>query len=262
MKPTVKFAIRHAAIISAALIAAFTNASAGDRPEVAEIDWDDKLGLLQVDTEEFFGQRISVRCLARGPNAPAPAIHGSDVYPSDNAICPAAMHAGKVDAKGGTVTVQLNPGAQSYASADRNGVKSSARPATPRSIVFIGDGENADADAVRAKYRPVLDWDARFTQTGLARLQLVGQRFAFTCPPAPQTMLARRIVGTDKYAYATVVCQAGVHAGVITEDGGDVIVQMEPKDMALVGSIRNGVETVNGPSGERSLTFVAAGDQR
>lgn len=255
---------KHLAALSGAalgVVAALTSAAAGERPEVAQIDWDDKLSLFQIDKEDFYGQRLTVRCPARGPKAPAAAIHGSGVYPSDNPICPAALHAGRIGVEGGAVTVQLNPGAAAYEGAERNGVKSASRPATARSIVFIGGGGDAEADAVRAKYRPVLDWDARFTQTGLAQLNMIGQRFAFTCPKAPERMLARRIVGTDKYAYATVVCQAAVHAGVITPEGGDVLVQMEPKDLALVGSIRNGVETFNGPSGERSLTFVAADQQ-
>lgn len=255
---------QRAAISGAALslVAALSGvAAAGERPEVAQIDWDDKLSLFQIDKEEFFGQRLTVRCPALGPKAPAAAVHGSGVYPSDNPICPSALHAGKIGVAGGEVTVQLNPGAAAYEGSERNGVESASRPATARSIVFVGGGDDVEADAVRAKFRPLLDWEARFTQTGLAQLNLIGQRFAFTCPKAPERMLARRIVGTDRYAYASVVCQAAVHAGVITPEGGDVLVQMEPKDLALIGSIRNGVETVNGPSGERSLTFVAAGQQ-
>ena len=53
-----------------------------------------------------------------------PDIHGTDVYPSNAPVCAAARHAGRIDAGGGTVTVQLNPGADEYPGSTRNGVTS------------------------------------------------------------------------------------------------------------------------------------------
>ena len=53
-----------------------------------------------------------------------------------------------------------------------------------------------------------------------------------------------------------MICRAAVHAGKITTDGGLVTVQMDSGNKRLVGSIRNGIETKDGPSGIRALTFV------
>jgi hypothetical protein len=48
---------------------------------------------------------------------------GSDVYTNDSTICTAAVHAGKITAeRGGIVTIELQPGQESYHGSQRNGV--------------------------------------------------------------------------------------------------------------------------------------------
>ncbi|MDJ0592317.1 MAG: hypothetical protein QNJ72_20375 [Pleurocapsa sp. MO_226.B13] len=42
----------------------------------------------------------------------------------------------------------------------------------------------------------------------------------------------------------------------ITLDGGIVTVQLDPGGSNLVGSIRNGIETKDGQSADRSISFV------
>ena len=69
-------------------------------------------------------------------------------------------------------------------------------------------------------------------------------------------MRPRRVVGTDSYDFKAMVCRAAVHAGAITTDGGFVDVQMDPGKKKLVGSIRNGIETKNGQSAFRTISFV------
>ncbi|HIC81268.1 MAG TPA: hypothetical protein EYP07_09930, partial [Kiloniellaceae bacterium] len=67
----------------------------------------------------------------------------------------------------------------------------------------------------------------------------------------------RRVVGTDSYAFNSIVCLAAVHAGKITTaEGGMVNVQIDPGMKKLVGSIRNGVETKNGSGGHTTISFV------
>ena len=99
-------------------------------------------------------------------------------------------------------------------------------------------------------------WDTKFTATGFANRDLVGQRFTFNCPTAPSNFRPRLIYGTDSYAFHSRVCQAAVHAGKITKDGGMVTVQLDPGVANLVGSIRNGIETKDGQSSDRSISFV------
>ncbi len=224
--------------------------------QVPEIDWDTSLVHFQFDADKFIGQRFTAKCpeLTRGDLDST--VYGTDVYPSDNTICVAALHAGKIDKAGGAVTVQLNPGAEAYSGSSRNGVETADLPATPRSFVFVDETSAAAADQVRLDYIPRLEWDTKFTATGFAHKQLLGQRFTFKCPAAPSDMRPRRVVGTDSYDFKAIVCRAAVHAGAITTDGGFVNVQMDPGKKKLVGSIRNGIETKNGQSAFRTISFV------
>ena len=229
--------------------------AAAASPPIPEIEWDTSIVKFQFDSDKFLGQRLTVKCPPRSVRDPMETLYGTDVYPSNMPICVAALHAGAIPAKGGKVTVQLNPGANSYAGSSRNGITSQDLPATPRSIVFVR-GPNAPLDATQRKYMPRLKWDTKFTATGLANRKLVGQRFAFLCPAAPDGLRPRRIVGTDRYEFHTRVCVAAVHAGKITMEGGAVVVQLNEGVPRLKGSIRNGVESHDGPGGSRTLTFV------
>ncbi|MEM6943146.1 MAG: LCCL domain-containing protein [Pseudomonadota bacterium] len=101
-----------------------------------------------------------------------------------------------------------------------------------------------------------LDWDTKFTSTGLADRKLIGHVFPFYCPPAPARLTPRHLTGSDRYAFHIVVCRAGVHAGRITLDGGNLKVRMEDGNVRLTGSTRNGITTHDGPSGIRTVVFV------
>ena len=229
--------------------------AAAASPPIPEVEWDTSIVKFQFDSDKFVGQRLTVKCPPRSVRDKMEAIYGTDVYPSDTPICVAAVHAGATAAKGGQVTIQLNPGAKSYSGSSRNGITSQDLPATQRSIAFVR-GPNASLDATQREYMPRLKWDTKFTATGLANRNLVGQRFAFLCPPAPDGMRPRRIVGTDRYEFHTRICVAALHAGKITTEGGPVLVQLNEGVPKLKGSIRNGIESHDGPGGSRTLTFV------
>lgn len=59
---------------------------------------------------------------------------GTDVYTVDSSICVAAVHAGKIPASGGRVTITMRPGRASYAASTRNGVTSESWGAWPCSF--------------------------------------------------------------------------------------------------------------------------------
>lgn len=224
---------------------------------VPEIEWNTTLKKYQFDADKFLGQRFSAKCPPRTIRDKDDPVYGTDVYPSNNPICVAAAHAGKIAPEdGGLVTVQLNPGAESYAGSSRNGIATADLPGTPRSMVFVDFADSAAADEVQRPYLPRLKWDTKFTATGFANKNLIGQRFSFDCPSAPNNMRSRRVSGTDSYAFHSIVCRAAVHAGKITTDGGLVTLQIDPGMQKLVGSIRNGIETKDGPGGHRTISFV------
>ncbi|MCG8691519.1 MAG: hypothetical protein MI806_09955 [Minwuiales bacterium] len=246
-----------AAVVAAVALSLGGEAVAQDdsRP-VPEIDWKASLKKFQFDHEKFVGQRFTAKCLPTSTRQKFKSIYGTNVYPSNNSLCTAALHAGKIDLEGGIVTVQLNPGAESYAGSSRNAIDSGDLPATQRSIVFIDETTPPEIDEILVSHAPRIDWETQFTKTGLAYRQLVGQRFTFNCHPAPQNMRERIVVGTDVYEYSSLVCRAAVHAGKMTTAGGLVTVQMGPRQKELVGSIRNGIESQDGSGRNNTISFV------
>ena len=226
-----------------------------DSPAIPQIEWDTTLRKFQFDADRFIGQRLTVIC----PPAPAgqsfEGLYGTDAYPSDSSLCIAALHAGQITKEGGRVTVQLNPGESAYTASTRNGVPSSDRPETARSITFIDASASAADDKTRLANIPLITWETRFTRTGFAHRHLVGQRFTFRCPPAPHDLRSRIVYGTDSYDFSSIICLAALHAGKITKDGGIVTVQMDAGVPELVGSIRNGVETKS-KRGKRSFDLL------
>lgn len=232
------------------------NAAADDVvATIPEVEWNTPISFFQIDSEKYIGQRLTVECPPRTVRDTDEPIFGTDIYTSDSPICVSAVHAGAVETSGGAVTLQVMPGADGYTGIFRNGVTSSDRPATDRAIAFLG-GRPEDIDTVRYAYIPRIDWDTKFTRTGLANRDLLGQEFAFFCPEAPAKMTPRRVIGTDRYAFDSIICRAAVHAGHITLAGGPVVLRMEPGTLNLYGSTRNGIETDNGQSSVRTVIFL------
>lgn len=254
---------RHFKMIAAAAVtslslsaAAAGTALAEEGPGVPELEWNTTLKKFQFDNDKFIGQRFSAVCPPRSIRDEDDAVYGTDVYPSNNPICVAALHAGKITTDGGPVTVQLNPGEESYVGSSRNDIDSASLPGTPRAMVFVDQTDTTAVDAAQEPYIPRLKWDTKFTRTGFAYKQLLGQRFTFNCPAAPKGKKLRRISGTDSYAFNSTICVAALHAGKISQDGGLVHLQMDPGMDKLVGSIRNGVESKDGSGGHRTVSFV------
>ncbi|WP_193369451.1 LCCL domain-containing protein [Pelagibius marinus] len=253
-------ALAAASTVGLTLALSFANGAAAQSqsPMVPELEWNTPLKHFQMDSDKFVGQRFTAKCPPRSLRDEDEAIQGTDAYPSTNPICVAALHAGEITTDGGLITLQLNPGLESYQGSERNGIASADLPGTKRSIVFVNAKTAAAADAAQQPYIQRIDWNTKFTSTGLANKDLVGQQFTFNCASAPAGKKLRRISGTDSYAFASFVCVAALHAGKITTDGGLVTVQMDPGKDKLVGSIRNGVESKDGPGGHTTISFVDA----
>lgn len=224
-------------------------------PQPPTIDWDTTINHFQVDDEKFVGQRLRVSCPELTVRDTPGAVFGTDLYASDSSICAAALHAGAVSEVGGKATLQIMPGTVTYRGEDRHGVSSLDRPETARAIAFV-PSMGTEIAAAQSTYAPRIDWDTKFTRTGLANRDLLGQTFTFKCPAAPADMRPRRVVGTDRYAFDSMICRSAVHAGQIDLAGGFVTLRMDPGSKDLIGSTRNGIETKDGGSVVRTIMFV------
>jgi hypothetical protein len=82
------------------------------------------------------GQQFTFVCPANG--SLSNTVWGNDIYSDDSSICAAAVHAGLISIQdGGEVTIQIRAGADSYASTERNGVRTRGYGVWPGSFVFV-----------------------------------------------------------------------------------------------------------------------------
>ncbi len=96
----------------------------------ARITW----GTNAVELRGKNGQRFTYTC----PSGSGGSVWGTDIYTDDSSICNAALHAGLINSgSGGTVTIEIRPGQQSYTGSSRNGVGSASYAAWYGSYVFI-----------------------------------------------------------------------------------------------------------------------------
>lgn len=89
------------------------------------------------DKATDMGSHVTFACSANGA---AGSVWGSGPYTADSSVCTAAVHSGLITfEKGGTVVVEIAPGADSYAGTTANGVKTSEYGRFNTSFIFPAD---------------------------------------------------------------------------------------------------------------------------
>jgi hypothetical protein len=179
------------------------------------------------------GQTFTLACSSGGA---ARSVWGSDIYTADSSICTAAVHSGLITyQQGGDVTIELRPGRSIYGCSERNGVTTGAYGSYARSFVFKKPDTEAVVREVEAQ-TPVL-WNTSATMVSSEN----GKTYKFKCPANGKPGM---VWGTDIYTVDSSICNAAVHAGMLTmENGGSVEIEVQPGESTYKGSTRNGVKT-------------------
>lgn len=174
------------------------------------------------------------------------SVWGSNPYTTDSAICPAAVHAGKITSgKGGAVTIQIQPGAASYQGSARNGVGSQRWAAYDSSFSFEIDQSLEARPGER-----IASWTTNAKEHDGA----AGQSFTYVCSKGGT--LGASVWGTDLYTTDSAICPAAVHAAKITPDeGGTVTILIRRGAASYPGSARNGVGSQRWGAYEWSFSF-------
>lgn len=103
--------------------------TSGPAQSAGTVDW-------STNATRFRGQNgTRVTYVCPGPGS-ARTVWGTDLYTDDSSVCTAGVHAGRLTLGGGSVTIELRPGASGYVGSARNGVTSSNYGSWSGSFVF------------------------------------------------------------------------------------------------------------------------------
>jgi hypothetical protein len=184
-------------------------------------------------------------------------LWGTDVYTGDSGICRAGIHAGVIPTTGGVVTVQVQPGRPAYRGSARYGIESNDYGTYGSSFqVFMPQGQPAAAApppppppaAVQPAYMPpqpatvssqVIEAGCSFNATQIR--DQIGTAHMVSCPPG--CAAHGGLWGTDVYTGDSGICRAAIHSGLISPNGGSVVVVTEPGRPAYRGSVRYGIQS-------------------
>jgi hypothetical protein len=149
------------------------------------------------------------------------SVWGTDYYTDDSNACRAAVHAGAIPASGGDVTVTIEPGRSSYTASTRNGITTSSWTAW--------DGSFSVRSRVALTPCASYSFGSYRGQNGL--------RIRCSCPSGN----TGSIWGTDLYTDDSHACTAAVHAGALTQAGGNVTVVIRPGQSSYASTQRYGI---------------------
>jgi len=214
--------------------------SAPPAPEAAPVD-DDQLiqAGCTFNGSQIKGEPGSLHRVSCPPGCDKAAqIFGTEEYTADSPVCVAAMHVGALSDGGGEVTVRVEPGRPAYRGSKRNGIASRDWGAYRGSFRFESVAVAAAAPVVAA---PVVI-EAGCSFHGNEIHGDAGSVHRVSCP-AGCNEGTPMVWGSDPYTGDSPICTAAIHAGLITEQGGQVTVLLDEGKPAYRGSKRNGVRS-------------------
>ncbi|HOS91312.1 MAG TPA: LCCL domain-containing protein [Prolixibacteraceae bacterium] len=213
--------------------------------EVIEGSWTMQASSFRKQT----GKQITIQFPAGGTLSNR--IWGTDLYTDDSSVGTAAVHAGLITVKeGGTVTIEMRPGAQEYEGTLRNGVTSKTWGPFPGSFVFVESYTSAPRIESES-----LTLRGNWGMTAELLRGENGRQFTISFPPGGT--LSEYVWGKGTYTDHSNIASAAVHAGLITpEKGGTVTVEIRPGQDYYEGSYANEVYSRDYEAFEGSFVFV------
>ncbi|MEM6427470.1 MAG: LCCL domain-containing protein [Cyanobacteria bacterium P01_D01_bin.128] len=120
-------------------------------------------------------------------------------------------------------------------------------PPVSQPIVSTAGLVIAQADSPTTR---IADW----SETAAEYQGQVGRQIRYSCIPNGSLS---SVWGTDIYTDDSSICSAAVHAGLINQSqGGNVIIEIAPGEIAYEGTTRNGVTSTEWGRWDGSFVFV------
>lgn len=197
------------------------------------------------------GESIPFQCPPKGR---AGSVWGSGPYTDDSSVCTAAVHAGLITlAAGGEVKITVSQGQDSYPASQRHGVRTSAFQRFSGSFYFKRAAPTPVEGARPTVSRPFV---ATWSTSPAKQRNKLGRRFEYRCPP---NGTGTNVWGSGPYTLDSSVCNAAVHAGVITrKKGGRVTIEITKGHSQYAGSSRHGVTTSRWKAFHTSFRIIGA----
>ncbi|MBV1799372.1 LCCL domain-containing protein [Siccirubricoccus sp. G192] len=208
--------------------------------------------------EAFRGTTEPLACTCPPEATERGSVWGMDVYTDDSSICRAAIHAGLLGRRGGTVTLLPEPGRRAYPGSTRNGVQSQNYGPWQGSFRFRPDPARQQAQAQPQTPPP----PAAPSQCPDNFEAYKHETDPLVCTCTELAAAQGAVWGTDLYTSDSAICRAALHAGRITRRGGLVTALPEPGRRAYPGTTRNGVQSQNYGPWDGSFRFGGEAPQQ
>lgn len=187
------------------------------------------IALTEAESASGFSRQIGrrLRFICPAIATPNTEVWGTDVYANQSVVCTAAIHAGVLPmGQAGIVSIVIGEGGP-FAGSERHDVRTRDYGNRDYSYTFDRGTEPA-----------AIDWSTN----ALRMPQGFDQPMTVICPPAQKTDAF--IWGTDTYITDSAICVAAVHGGVITLEGGAVVVTRTPGLDSYTASMRHGMSSI------------------
>ena len=140
-----------------------------------------------------------------------------------------------------------------------NKIKTNFKVVLASMAIAIGAGswQSVNAQSYRDEI-PEIGWTSRLTSMGLDKTDNVSKVYDFYCQPAAEKFSHAPIWGTNTYTVNSGICSAAVHAGMISQSGGVVSVELMPGREFYTGSSKN--EVVSQDRSGTALSFAFVGE--
>ena len=118
-------------------VAVSTIGEAPDSGEAAESAGDVSWTTTAAEFSGRNGDNVEYDC---PPDGAPYTVWGTELYTDDSSVCTAAVHAGAITLeRGGAVTIEIQPGSDSYDGSEDNGITTLDYAAWPGSFVILTD---------------------------------------------------------------------------------------------------------------------------
>lgn len=183
-----------------------------------------------------------IECSCSAMAVTAGSVWGSGPYTTDSGACRAARHAGAVPSRGGVVRFEMVAGLARHPGSTRNGVQS--MDYGPWATSFLASAPGAPPSPAAA-----------VEQCPDSMLAFAGSDEVLRCA-CPAALTGQGSVwGSDTYTADSAVCRAALHAGAVTQRGGEVTVRMLDGEPRYLGTTRRGVQSQNFGAYRASFRF-------